>query len=56
MQIHNPSNQSYLCVSLGENLEAYEVRDVPDEFVPCSDCRCVESVKASKKDAAKGKS
>lgn len=58
MQIHNPSDQSRLCVRLGEYLEPYEVRDVPAGFARCADCRCVESTrKASpKKDAAKGAS
>ena len=41
MKVHNPTRQDRLCVQLGENLEAFEVRDVPDGFERCDGCRCV---------------
>jgi len=43
MELHNPTSQSRLCASLGENLEPFETREVPDGFEQCSSCRCVTS-------------
>jgi len=53
MHVHNPTSQSRLCPGLGANLEPFEVREVPDGFKKCSECRCVVSgEKASKTKAA----
>lgn len=52
MNLHNPLNQSRLCASLGENLEAYETREVPDTFEQCDNCRCTVSAKPAEKKAA----
>lgn len=44
VQLHNPTNQSRLCVKLGRNLEAFEVldmMDVPEGFEKCDTCSCV---------------
>lgn len=40
MQLHNSTNQSRLCPSLGRNVEPFEVVDVPDKFELCDGCQC----------------
>lgn len=55
MQLHNPLRVSRLCVSLGEQIEAHETRDIPDRFTCCAGCACVITDKPVEKRAAAGK-
>ena len=49
MRLHNPTNQSRLCASLGENLEPFEVREVAgDRFEKCEGCVCVVTADKAK--------